>query len=523
MTARAAATRTRIKGTRLYLGGAPEPAFLGTGAGRRVRNWVASGGSINALLTGALDDLRRRSRDVTRKVAWGRNAVETLGANIVGLGIQPTSLAPDPGFREAVQQLWLDWTDEADLDGRLDFYGLQDLAARSMVEAGECLALLEETDDPDAVVPLRLRLLEADHLPVEETIPAMAADGGYTLNGIVFDGRGRRTGYRLWPNHPGEATLRTDRTMLETRAAADVLHLYRLERPGQVRGYPWIASALLGIRDLKEYEDSELVRKKFAAMFTAFVTTDAEHAPEDVMAANTIKDENGNVVRSEATMEPGTTQFLLPGENVAFSEPADVGQSYEAFLRANLRAIAVAYGITYEQLTGDLTGVNFSSIRAGLNEFQRRAERWQHHLVAHQLCRPIWNRWLRAAMLSGALQVPQGYAENPRPWHRAEWVAPGWRYVNPLQEEAAEQMAMRSGTRSRRQVVAGRGDNVERLDREIAADNRRADELGLVFDSDPRRTAGSGSIQPDAGQSPDSPERPAPGQPAATVIPFRRR
>ncbi|MGE0717189.1 MAG: phage portal protein [Alphaproteobacteria bacterium] len=518
----AAATRARIKGTRVYVS-AVEPPFLGTGAGRRVKNWVASGGSINALLTGALDDLRRRSRDLTRKVAWGRNGVETLGANIVGLGIQPNSLAPDEGFRAAVQQLWLDWTDEADLDGRLDLYGLQDLAARSLVEAGEVLAVFDETGEDDGVVPLRLRLLEADHLPVEETEPAFGPDAGYCLNGVEFDARGRRTAYRLWPNHPGEMVMRTDRMMLERVPASDVLHLYRLERPGQVRGYPWIASALLGIRDLAEYEASELIRKKFAAMFTAFITTDAEKAPDNVIAANTTYDSEGNVLRSEAVLEPGTSQYLLPGENVAFSEPADVGQSYEAFMRTNLRAAAAAFGITYEQLTGDLTGVNFSSIRAGLNEFQRRAERWQHHVVAHQLCRPIWARFLRAAFLSGRLPVPAGYAEDPRPWRRVEWVAPGWRYVNPLQEAAADQMEMRSGTRSRRQVVASRGDSVERLDREIAADAARADRLGLVFDSDPRRTAGSGAVQGDPAQSPDSPERPPQQGPGATIIPLKRR
>jgi capsid protein len=48
--------------------------------------------------------------------------------------------------------------------------------------------------------------------------------------------------------------------------------------------------------------------------------------------------------------------------------------SYAEFLRMQFRAVAAAMGITYEQLTGDLTGVNYSSIRAGLLEFRRRCE-----------------------------------------------------------------------------------------------------------------------------------------------------
>ncbi len=47
-------------------------------------------------------------------------------------------------------------------------------------------------------------------------------------------------------------------------------------------------------------------------------------------------------------------QLLDPGEDIKFSEPSDVGGSYEAFMRQQLRAIAIGTGITYEQLTGDL-------------------------------------------------------------------------------------------------------------------------------------------------------------------------
>lgn len=39
----------------------------------------------------------------------------------------------------------------------------------------------------------------------------------------------------------------------------------------------------------------------------------------------------------------------------------------------------------------------------------------------------------------------------------------------------------------------------EEIDREIAADNVRADALGLAFDSDPRRVARAGTVQSGAG------------------------
>ena len=56
-------------------------------------------------------------------------------------------------------------------------------------------------------------------------------------------------------------------------------------------------------------------------------------------------------------------------------------------------------------------------------------------------------------------------------------------------------MAVRNGFKSRSMVVAEQGEDVETVDHEIAEDNKRADGLGLIFDSDPRKTEKSGAIQ----------------------------
>lgn len=47
-------------------------------------------------------------------------------------------------------------------------------------------------------------------------------------------------------------------------------------------------------------------------------------------------------------------------------------------------------------------------------------------------------------------------------------------------------LAIRAGLMSRSEAISAYGYDAEDVDREIAADNRRADEFGLVFDSDPR-------------------------------------
>src|SRR3546814_9384073 len=102
-------------------------------------------------------------------------------------------------------------------------------------------------------------------------------------------------------------------------------------------------------------------------------------------------------------------------------------------MRQQFRAVAAAMGITYEMLTGDLTQVNYSSIRAGLLEFRRRCEALQHGVIVHQLCRPIWRAWMDQAVLEGALDLP-GYRKEKRQYQAAKWITQGWSWVDPPKE-----------------------------------------------------------------------------------------
>ena len=53
-------------------------------------------------------------------------------------------------------------------------------------------------------------------------------------------------------------------------------------------------------------------------------------------------------------------------------------------------------------------------------------------------------------------------------------------------------VAVRGGFKSRSAVINEMGYDEEDVDRQVAADNARADSLGLTFDSDPRKTNASG-------------------------------
>jgi lambda family phage portal protein len=256
-----------------------------------------------------------------------------------------------------------------------------------------------------------------------------------------------------------------------------MIHLFSPLAPGQVRGVSWLAPVLLRLHDIDQYEDGQLMRQKVASLFAGFIQRDRG---DDPVIAGTEQDEDGDLV---AGMQPGVLQYLNPGEEIKFSEPAQVGDSVP-FIELQLRSIAAGLGVPEYLLTGDLSNVNYSSIRAGMVEFRRRIEMLQYGTVIHQFCQPIWERFVTSAVLSGAIDAPDFEAKFAD-YIAVEWYPPAREWVDPLKDAEADALAVAAGFKSRRQVVTERGYDIERMDAEIAADKEREKSLGLDFNVKP--------------------------------------
>jgi capsid protein len=97
---------------------------------------------------------------------------------------------------------------------------------------------------------------------------------------------------------------------------------------------------------------------------------------------------------------------------------------------------------------------------------------------------------MKHAVLGGELEMP-GFARRPRPWLAVKWIPQGWQWVDPEKEFKAMVAAIRAGLMSRSEAISAFGYDAEDVDREIAADQARADALGLKFDSDARQPPAS--------------------------------
>jgi capsid protein len=293
---------------------------------RRLRTWNPTSAEINTIMAYDGAQLLRRSRDLCRNNGYVNNAREVYATALVGTGIKMSWLSDDAALKAELQDLWLRWTWEADADGLCDWEGLQALVARELFEAGEVFVRLRARfpQDPMAV-PFQLQLMPAEML-----------DYGYnTVNGtntvvqgVEFDVLDRRVAYWFWRRHPGDGVtpFTSDPQTQFGRVripAKEVLHVFRPEYIGQVRGVPRTRTAMIPAKMLDDYNDAELDRKRTAALFCGFVTENA--SGDEVLPttpalggplAELAADDDGTPL---APLEPATFQKLRPGEDVKFA------------------------------------------------------------------------------------------------------------------------------------------------------------------------------------------------------------
>lgn len=441
-------------------------AYEAAARGRRTENWKATGASANAELYYALETLRNRSRQLVRDNPYAKRIVRVLPNNIVGTGIRPTPRAEASRTNKRVKQLWKDWAEKTacDHDGLNNIYGLQKLAMRAILESGECLVLRRRTRDPR--VPIRLQVIEPDHIDTNKNAESMAG-GGYIMQGIEFDADGRRVAIWLFSRHPGEQfRFPTDITSKRI-PIEDVLHLFMVERPGQVRGVPVMVSSMLRMKDFDEYEDAQLIRQKIAACFSVFVTD----------AADSVFKGDKTAVEMASRLEPGTIEYTPPGKDVKFATPPPA-EGYADYTRKVQQGIAAGSGITYEAMTGDLSNVNFSSGRMGWIEMQREIEDWQWNTFVPQFCDRVWEWFNQAATMAGAISGPVP----------VEWTTPRRLMIDPVKETNAKVTQINAGLTTRTEALAEDGYDFDEVMEKLAQEQKKIQELGLILEQPKQAT-----------------------------------
>ncbi len=489
--------------------------FKGARKSHRNSTWFAPGSSSNAALARSLVTLRNRSRDLKRNNRYQRHALMQLASYFSGLtpksAIKAKGGASD-AQRERVRKLnaridevFAAWAKQCHGEGDLTFSGLQTQAVLGMLEGGDTFTRKRVRRLEDGLaVPLQLEVLEADFVDhnANEKLTSHGKKGGETLvgwirQGVRFDAVGRRTGYHVYPEHPGDALVGLSLAKTVIVPAASVAHLYDavFARPGQVRGAPWNHAILQDMQDFDGYMEAERVRLYGSASVMGVVESDEEVSFDDdedddlPSGLNPARDSNGDVVEK---LRAGQVVYLSKGQ-VWKTQAPPMSDAFDKYVKTDLRGQAAGAGMPYELYSGDLSDANFSSLMAAMGPFLRIATTVQDEIVAPLWGEKIWGWFVEIGQAAGVLPREAG----PVTWQRKPWPM-----VDPVKQTNASKAQVRSGAKSLATWQRELGGEPEQVRDEIEREAAWATEAGVVLDSLPTTATLSGQRQ-DPAEDPD--------------------
>jgi len=456
------ATRRRRLSTRSY---------EGADGGRLLGDWNPSASSANSEVYFDLARLRNRSRDLLRNNPLAVNGIQSLVTSIVGTGIHPQPATGDAALDARIAERWNQWASgELDVSHDRTWASLQALWVRAWLESGSVLVRKRTRRLSDGyAAPLQLQTLEADFVDLMKT--EALGDSAHITMGVEFDAIGRRVAYWLYRQHPGETLPMLSVPTYDSQrvSADDVAYLTMIERPGQVHGIPWLTPAMDMLYHLRQLDRYKLAKAQTEAAFAAFVVPGDESYSSDgdqEGAAASVEDADGRTIDR---IEPGLISILRGGKDVRFAQPT-ASADFPQLVQLYQRLVAAGMRITYERLTRDYSGVNYSSYRAGDLEMRRMVTMLQRDIVIPLLCRPVW-RWFCEALSIVDPSIPANV--------KVRWHCPRHEELDAEKELKARILAVQNGFAAPSMVTAEQGLDFDDVLSAYKADMERAQSLGL--------------------------------------------
>jgi lambda family phage portal protein len=412
--------------------------------------------------------LRNRARHEYDNSSYCKGMVLTYANEIVGTGPRPQVQTSNEPANQQIERLFANWAEAVDL------VDLLQLAYKERLISGEMFVIKTTNPAIEDPVQLDLRPIETDqiHTPFPRfgdlKYPVQAIDG------IRYDRYGNPTEYDLLKFHPGgegEYAIFFQNQIPQVISAKNVLHWYRIERPGQKRGIPDITPSLPNFNQLRRYSLAVLSAAELCASFAAIIKT--AYPPGHEGADAPIPFELVDIVR-------GMLQTLPVGADISQMTPQQPCTGYAEFVDKVLREICRCIEMPFTIATGDSSDSNYASGRLEVQSWQRKCVK-ERNVCARLLLNPIFNAWLaEASLIEGYL--PLADLGPPAGWRRY-WQWDGWDHVDPVKKANADDIALKNLSRSLEEIASAEGkDWVTKLE-QIGREYKKCEELGIPHPS----------------------------------------
>lgn len=430
---------------------------------------------INTTLRYQLRTLRARSRQACQNNPFARRFAQMVVDNVAGP--EPFRLRAkvknrkgvfDEIANDQIETGWGTWgkAGACELSGRWSWNTLQRLIVRTLAIDGE--VLIRKYRGP-LYGPHGFMLQQVDVDRLWENHNKALPGGGAIHMSVEVDATSKPVAYHLLKRKPAEWQNSGYTYEFDRVPAEEMIHLFVPESAEQVRGVPWMYAALLNLTHLGAFEEAAVIAARVGAAQMGFIETPDGGSPDFGDGTDTASGNN------QIDAEPGSFPVLPVGTTLSSWNPKYPDAAVEPFIKAMLRGVASGLGVAYHNLASDMEGVNYSSARvAELDE--RDAWMSLQGFIEEHFVDPVYGEWLKMASMTGALPFDIGKLAKYRD---VVWQGRTWAWVDPMKEVGAQIEAMNAKLKSRTQIIAETGEDLQDVFEEIAQEAKIAADLGV--------------------------------------------
>ncbi|HUX01971.1 MAG TPA: phage portal protein, partial [Phycisphaerae bacterium] len=259
--------------------------------------------------------VRTRARYEVANNGFARGIVNTLANWTIGSGPTLQIVGKDRDAASRIEDRFHRWAEAARLGWKL-----WTMRVAKCVD-GETFAMLIHNPELPADVKLDLRLVECDRIVTPNFWNWNA--GPFKVSGIVCDEFGNPVTYHVLQHHPGN-NYGGSTSDYDEVPAEHMIHLFRMDRPGQMRGVPEIMPSLESLAALRRFSLATLGAAEAAADHAVVLETEAP-ANED--------DEEEIAELSEIELTPRMMTMLPFGTKATHIKPEHPSTTYHEYFR----------------------------------------------------------------------------------------------------------------------------------------------------------------------------------------------
>jgi len=417
-------------------------------------------GTFKGNINNQIRSSHQRLIDVCRSLAlenpFGARYAQMTVDNVIGTGIFPrTQMTTKTGELDKRMNLTLDklfyrWSENKErvsLNGQFDFYEFCQMVERQRLIDGEVFIIMHREDGD-----LKLEMVPANRCDI--TMDRRIDNDTIIKSGITYDEQTMKP-LSYWFKKVDLLTQTETYDYVEYDAE-EVIHYYEPKQVDQLRGISDFVPVIKTVSQLDAYIHTSIIQARVSASSMAFIT-------QADKSGDMLDDDNEeNEVIAEYS--PGTINMLNPGQDIKSVQSNTQANEFKSWTDKIESVIAMGLGCFKQALTGDISGVNYSSARFGDLMQQSRYRALQRRLINTVLTR-VYREFLQNLVDEEIMELPVN-----KVMFDTTWIKPEVKNVDPEKEIKAKVLMIENKLISRRQVIEEMGLDPEKVDLAISED-----------------------------------------------------